>query len=58
VRQDGTTLSWFLDDFDTAGATNAAKGAEAVLVFVQSNSGEEYITVDGNEGTFEQSNVR
>lgn len=50
VRQDGTSVSWFLNDFDTAGAASAAKGAETAVVFVQSDSGEEYITVDGNEG--------
>jgi len=50
VRQDRTSVSWFLDDFDTAGAASTAKGAEAAVVFVQSDSGEEYITVDGNEG--------
>lgn len=39
-----------LDDFDLARAGNAAVGKAAALVFVGADSGEEYITVDGNEG--------
>eukprot|EP01097_Dermamoeba_algensis_P006024 TRINITY_DN3792_c0_g2_i2.p1 TRINITY_DN3792_c0_g2~~TRINITY_DN3792_c0_g2_i2.p1 ORF type:complete len:422 (-),score=104.19 TRINITY_DN3792_c0_g2_i2:172-1437(-) len=45
-----SSLSWFLDDWDTVGAANAAKAVEVAFVFVSSNSGEEYITVDGNDG--------
>ncbi|KAK7681535.1 hypothetical protein QCA50_015267 [Cerrena zonata] len=50
ARQDRSGVSWFLDDFDTAGAANASVGQEVALVFVNTDSGEEYLIVDGNEG--------
>ncbi|KAF8126236.1 glycosyl hydrolase family 3 C-terminal domain-containing protein [Mycena galopus ATCC 62051] len=50
AREDRTTVSWILDDWDTDRAGNMAIGRSAAIVFLQSDSGEDYITVDGNEG--------
>ncbi|KAI9453291.1 beta-glucosidase [Russula earlei] len=50
ARTDHTSFSWFFDDFDLVGAANAAVEQEAAIVFVLSDSGENYITVDGNAG--------
>jgi hypothetical protein len=50
ARKDRTSVSWFLKNFDLSGAGSAATRKSAALVFVQSDSGEAYITVDGNVG--------
>ncbi|KAG5731649.1 putative beta-glucosidase L [Termitomyces sp. T112] len=50
ARQDRTSISWILDDFNLPRAGNMAIGRSAAIVFINSDSGEEYITVDGNEG--------
>jgi hypothetical protein len=50
ARKNRTSVSWFLDNFDLATAGNVVIGKSAAIVFVNSDSGEEYITVDGNEG--------
>ncbi|KAJ6617970.1 beta-glucosidase [Mycena sp. CBHHK59/15] len=50
ARKDRTSVSWILDDFDLDRAGNMAIGKSAALVFISSDSGEDYITVDGNEG--------
>ncbi|KAJ7902731.1 glycoside hydrolase family 3 protein [Mycena olivaceomarginata] len=50
AREDRTSVSWILDDFDKDRAGNMAIGRSAALVFISSDSGEDYITVDGNEG--------
>lgn len=50
ARESRTSVSWFLDDFNLARAGNVARFKSAALVFINSDSGEEYITVDGNEG--------
>ncbi|KAI9457435.1 beta-glucosidase [Lactarius psammicola] len=50
ARNDHTLFSWFFDDFDTAGASKAAYHQDAAIVFLQSDSGEGTITVDGNAG--------
>lgn len=50
ARENRTTVSWHLDNFDIAGANSTALRRDAVLVFISSDSGEGYITVDGNEG--------
>ena len=50
AREDLTTVSWFLDDFNPDMAGNYAIQQDAALVFLQSDSGENYITVDGNVG--------
>lgn len=38
------------DDFAYSDIANAAKHADTCLVFVNADSGEEYLTVDGNQG--------
>ncbi|KAH8985168.1 beta-glucosidase [Lactarius akahatsu] len=50
ARKDHTSFSWFFDDFDLVGAGTAAIQKDAAIVFLLSDSGEAYITVDGNEG--------
>ncbi|KAF7290649.1 Glycoside hydrolase family 3 protein [Mycena indigotica] len=50
ARKDRTSVSWILDDFNRNRAGNMALGRSAALVFISSDSGEDYITVDGNEG--------
>eukprot|EP01113_Clastostelium_recurvatum_P003008 TRINITY_DN112_c0_g1_i4.p1 TRINITY_DN112_c0_g1~~TRINITY_DN112_c0_g1_i4.p1 ORF type:complete len:1137 (+),score=186.62 TRINITY_DN112_c0_g1_i4:2715-6125(+) len=39
-----------LDDWNIAGAVNAATNSDVALVFVQANSGEGYLQIDGNTG--------
>lgn len=51
--KDGTGFSWLFNDFDYAQARKIADeriGTEAAIVFLQSDSGEGYLTVDGNAG--------
>ncbi|KAH9025136.1 glycoside hydrolase superfamily [Lactarius hengduanensis] len=50
ARKDHTSFSWIFDDFDLVGAGTAAIQQDAAIVFLLSDSGEAYITVDGNEG--------
>ncbi|KAF7329076.1 Glycoside hydrolase family 3 protein [Mycena kentingensis (nom. inval.)] len=50
ARKDRTSVSWVLDDFQPDLAGNMAIGRSAALVFIASDSGEDYLTVDGNEG--------
>ncbi|WWC86304.1 uncharacterized protein L201_001177 [Kwoniella dendrophila CBS 6074] len=50
ARKDGTTLDWWFNDFDTGSAQYWATGYDVALVGINSDSGEGYITVDGNEG--------
>ncbi|KDQ10604.1 glycoside hydrolase family 3 protein [Botryobasidium botryosum FD-172 SS1] len=50
ARKDHTSMSWYLDDFNTAQASSTAASAEVAIVFINSDSGEDYITVDGNQG--------
>ncbi|WWC58680.1 uncharacterized protein I303_101224 [Kwoniella dejecticola CBS 10117] len=50
ARKDGTTLDWWFNDFDTDSAKYWATGYDVALVGINSDSGEAYITVDGNEG--------
>ncbi|KIK61104.1 glycoside hydrolase family 3 protein [Collybiopsis luxurians FD-317 M1] len=50
ARRNRTSVSWTFDDFDLDRAGNMAIGQSVCLVFINSDSGEEYITVDGNEG--------
>lgn len=49
VNYDGS-VNWLFDDFDTASASQYASLADVTIVFVSSDSGEQYINVDGNEG--------
>jgi hypothetical protein len=41
---------WDLNDWNTALAGNMAYGQAVALVFTNSDSGEGYVTVDGNKG--------
>jgi len=50
ARKDHTSFSWFFNDFNLGGAANAAVQQDVAMVFLQSDSGEGYITVDGNAG--------
>jgi hypothetical protein len=50
ARKERTTISWTLDDYNLPLASTLAQGKTVAIVFVQSDSGEQYITVDGNEG--------
>jgi len=50
ARKFRTSVSWLLDDFDLPRAGNIARKRSAALVFLKADSGEEYITVDGNGG--------
>ena len=50
ARQDGSSVFWDFDDWNTALAGNMAFGQAVALVFIDSDSGEDYITVDGNQG--------
>ncbi|KAH9856097.1 glycoside hydrolase superfamily [Lenzites betulinus] len=52
ARQDssGSQISWFLNNWDLAGAASTVIEQDVALVFVNADSGEDYITVDGNEG--------
>ncbi|KIM41998.1 glycoside hydrolase family 3 protein [Hebeloma cylindrosporum] len=50
AREFRTSVSWDLEDFNLPRAGNMARKRSAALVFLSSDSGEEYITVDGNQG--------
>ena len=48
ARRDGTVVNWHFNDFILGEARNVASGTDAALVFIKADSGEGYITVDGN----------
>lgn len=50
MYQDRTGLYWTFNDSDYATAQKISTSASAALVFLQSDSGEYYIGVDGNQG--------
>ncbi|KAA8905769.1 extracellular beta-glucosidase/cellulase BGL3 precursor [Sphaerosporella brunnea] len=50
AKQDGTVVQSVLDDYAYAQINATAKVASVCLTFVSSDSGEGYISVDGNEG--------
>lgn len=50
ARQDQTTLQWWFNDWDLSGVPAIAQVADVTIVGINSDSGEEYITVDGNVG--------
>jgi hypothetical protein len=50
ARKDHTSFSWYFDDYNLTVASIAAVEKEVAIVFLQSDSGEAYITVDGNAG--------
>ena len=51
AREDRSSVSWFLSDWDLDGAANTALGQDVALVFANADSGEGPITVDG-EGSY------
>jgi hypothetical protein len=50
ARRDHTSFSWYFDDFNLTGSATAAIQQDVAFVFLQSDSGEGYLTVDGNAG--------
>ncbi|KAH7924410.1 family 3 glycoside hydrolase [Leucogyrophana mollusca] len=50
AREDQTSVFWNFNDWDLDAAGNDVIGMEVAIVFVNSDSGEGYITVDGNAG--------
>lgn len=50
ARQDGTDIDWWFENYDLEGATDVATAKDVVIVGINSDSGEQYITVDGNNG--------
>jgi hypothetical protein len=46
----GATVTSSLSDNDVNAAANAARGKDVALVFISADSGEGYITVEGNAG--------
>lgn len=48
AQSDGTTIN--LQASDSTSAASAARGADAAIVFITSDSGEGYITVEGHAG--------
>jgi len=49
-RADRTTIASSTSDSDLAAAATVAQGKDAALVFISADSGEGYITVEGNAG--------
>lgn len=50
ARQDGSGIQNWFENWDLEGAAKAATGVDVALVGINSDSGEQYITVDKNEG--------
>ena len=50
AANDGTAITSSLSDSDLAAAAATATGKDVGMVFINSDSGEGYITVEGNEG--------
>ena len=50
ARQDGTAFQWVFDDYNYPLIATTAQQATVCFAFVKSDSGEGYITVDGNQG--------
>jgi beta-glucosidase len=50
LNTSGVTITSVLNEFNTTQVTNAAKNKSVCLVFSNADSGEGYITVDGNAG--------
>ncbi|PRP87808.1 glycoside hydrolase family 3 protein [Planoprotostelium fungivorum] len=50
AREHQLSVDHCLDDYDYVRAKDVAANSETAIVFVNSNSGEQYITFDGNEG--------
>lgn len=47
---DGTTITQSLNDNDMNAASTAASGKDVAIVFITADSGEGYLTVEGNAG--------
>lgn len=50
AAQDQSTVSSSTSDTDLAAAASTAAGKDVAFVFISSDSGEDYITVEGNQG--------
>jgi len=50
AASDGTTYANVSNNYDFAAVTKAVTGTDAAIVFANADSGEAYITVDGNTG--------
>ncbi|KAH9922145.1 beta-glucosidase [Amylocystis lapponica] len=50
ARVDGSSVTWYYDDWNTTGAADAVVDLDVAIVFANADSGEGYITVDGNLG--------
>ena len=50
ARQDRTVMQWVLNDSNLQLIASTAKQATVCLAFLKADSGEGYITVDGNQG--------
>ncbi|KAE8231142.1 hypothetical protein CF326_g3847 [Tilletia indica] len=50
ARKDRTSFSWSFNDYDLKNAKAVATVVEKAIVFIATTSGEDYLTVDGNEG--------
>ena len=50
ARQDRTVIQWVLNDFNLKLIGNTAKQATVCFAFLKADSGEGYISVDGNQG--------
>ncbi|KAF5382907.1 hypothetical protein D9757_006328 [Collybiopsis confluens] len=50
AKTDGTTISSSLSDTDLNAAATTAANKDVALVFITADSGEGYLTVEGNEG--------
>jgi len=50
ARQDGSVIQWVTDDYDYSLIASTAQQATVCIAFIKSDSGEGYLTVDGNEG--------
>ncbi len=50
AAENGQTVSYTLEDWNIQQAMAVAKSADVAIVFSLADSGEGYITVDGNEG--------
>ncbi|KAG8770147.1 hypothetical protein FRC12_004481 [Ceratobasidium sp. 428] len=50
AKQDHTSIGWHFLNWDLEGAKTRAANKDVAIVFVNSDSGEGYLTVDGNRG--------
>ncbi|THH02894.1 hypothetical protein EW026_g96 [Hermanssonia centrifuga] len=50
ANTDGAAVTTSLSDTDLTGAANAASGKDVAIVFINADSGEGYLTVEGNAG--------